>query len=76
MAPTLIENELVTVVVIPLIALMQETEIKCQRANISCSIWKEYIPISSLPSLLLVAVEVAVSQEFLSFLQILHTQRK
>ena len=70
--PTLMEREMTTVVIVPLIAVMHDLRSRCIEAGISCAVWDPKNPLRVNTNLLFVAVEHAVEARFQDHLQILH----
>jgi len=73
--PTLMEQEMTTVVIVPLIAVMQDLRDRCVKAKISCASWDPQSRYHERCHLLFVAVEHAVQPAFLNHLQVMHGMR-
>ncbi|KAF9882584.1 hypothetical protein FE257_006232, partial [Aspergillus nanangensis] len=75
MLPAWIEPGGTTVVVVPLIALRQDMQQRCQQLGISCTVWESRRPPDA-ASIILVTPESAITPDFHSFLNRLQmTQR-
>ena len=75
--PTLLEKGRTTVVVIPMIAVMQDLIDRCNKSNISVAEWSSAsTTMSTTASLLLVSVEQATESSFHNHLHALHDSRR
>lgn len=73
--PSLLPRAQVTVVVTPLVALKQDLQRRCMEWRIMCDVYDPFITphrLHQIPSLLLVDVELAVTDEFLTMTRALH----
>jgi superfamily II DNA/RNA helicase len=73
MLPAFMETGRTTVVVVPLVALTSDTQMRCTQAGLSCAAWKSGEDVAVLastecPRLLLVSVEIAGTVRFIGFL--------
>lgn len=75
MLPAYVEPSGTTVVVIPLIALRQDFQRRCQQLNISYAVWERRRPPDE-ASIVLVTPESAITPEFHSFLNRLRIVRR
>lgn len=75
MLPAYIKPSRTTVVVIPLIALRQDFQQRCQQLNISYTVWERRRPPDE-ASIVLVTPESAITPEFHSFLNQLRIVRR
>lgn len=73
--PTLMESGMTTVVIVPLIAVMDDLRDRCIKAGISCANWDPAEQSRERCDLLFVAVEHAVQPAFLNHLQVMHGLR-
>lgn len=70
--PTMLEREMTTVVIVPLIAVMDDLGDRCVNEGISWAIWDPDDRIQERCNILFVAVEHAVEPAFLNHLQKMH----
>ena len=73
--PTLLEPDMTTVVIVPLIAVMQDLRDRCVKAKISCANWDPHSRYGERCNLLFVAVEHAVQPAFRDHLQVMYGMR-
>jgi len=73
--PTIMERDMTTVVIVPLIAVMQDLRNRCVKARISCANWDPHSRYHERCNLLFVAVEHAVQESFQDHLQVMHGMR-
>jgi superfamily II DNA helicase RecQ len=71
--PTLMEAGMTMVVIVPLIAVMQDLRNRCVGAGITCANWDPDNRLTVATNLLFVAVENAVESAFCNHLQILYS---
>lgn len=69
--PTVMEPDMTTVVIVPLIAVMQDLRDRCVKAKISCANWDPHSRYRERCNLLFVAVEHAVQPAFRDHLQVM-----
>jgi len=70
--PTMLEKEFTTVVIVPLIAVMQDLRSRCIECGISCANWDPDNRAMGPVNLLFVAVEHAIEPRFMNHLQVLY----
>jgi superfamily II DNA helicase RecQ len=70
--PTLMEPEMTTVVIVPLIAVTEDLRDRCVKAKISCANWDPHARYHERCNLLFVAVEHAVQPAFRDHLQMMY----
>src|SRR5262245_34131068 len=71
--PAMIEKDMTTVVIVPLIAVMQDLRARCIDNGISCATWDPDNRVTGHVNLLFVAVEQAIEAPFRNHLQVLYS---